>query len=649
MSIPGQSLRTVSRGDLVQLKSLAYVTQCDGSSSSRSLSYSWIVYDSSFKTLTQMKSSSRDPKVFRAQPYSLLAGSTYVFRTEVHNTESGLSASADIVVYVKRGNIVARLFGGTTQSFRVIDRLTLDATGSYDEDQSLDTSSDLRFIWTCNQQKPTFRDECGVNFVNTGENGKLVVNATDYHTITESKVTVTVFGPDSRSVYASVLISTLLPSAPIVNMVSSSFKMNPTQKFQISGYVASELRGDAVWSVDSSAVDLSTLSLTPVSRHFATAAAANPVKLNLALPPGSLLSDSKFTFKLTYRVSPNVETSASVVIVTNGPPSIGIVNADPISGTMLSTLFEFSASRWQDEDLPISYEYAYEISTASPFSVMQSKSELPICYSVLPAGVGDENTDVTVRVQVFDNLNANSIGTTSVSVIAVKVTTDDLTLLVNSSFSPGEPADSDATRRAVSLVGSILNTANCSVSLDCAALYRHPCSAVDNTCGVCLSGYYGDSLYSNTRCVSKADRRHLRTLERTYCSHNGDCDGIFESCVDGICSNLPKQCPSNCSGEDRGVCIFRSTLLLPPDDVVPECFDGNIICSPECMCKPGYAGLSCSLTEEEMSSKKELREKLLRGVLSIVEGEDADQESVTSWVTSLSSMTGRTHELSDSA
>lgn len=638
--ILGPPFRIVGSKQSVEVSSLASVRSCDGSVSSRNLQYSWHIYDSSGNALSDVVTTSRDPTGLRLPPFTLRVDSTYRIVSTVLNTVSMLSSSASVTVYVSPGTVKAVIAGSSAQSFRADQTLQLDGSGSYDEDTK---TASLTYQWSCVREKPVPGSKCGVVFVSSPSGVSLKVAALTSDYITESTVTLTVHGSGGRFSTASVTILVTEPLAPIVVIRDHSITINAFDKLRLNGYFESAEAGIAEWTVDDESISLAIAATTPsVVPYGSRINASKPVMVNLALLGGSLYSRSEFTFTLKYTTIRSLSSSASVRVITNGAPLNGIFNVDPLEGVMLSTAFTMSASQWQDEDLPISYQYAYSTSAGSTFVVYRSKLELSYCETVLPGGIPDMRYAVTVRARIFDGLGANTSSYMNVIVKPVVVDSDTLQDMVEKSVSTSELNNNDA-RGTIGLVTSILNSANCSVAPICAPLHRWPCTSVDHTCGLCLPGFVGEDSHSNAACYDPADFGARRRLSRQNmtCSDDSDCLGHWQACNVNVCEVMPKSCPNDCSG--NGDCLYRS--VHDGSMWRGVCRVGNVLCQADCVCRPNMTGPACETTYEELQLKQALRLQLISGLRNIIAGENIDPEAVMSWVSSLSMIAPGVNEL----
>ena len=130
---------------------------------------------------------------------------------------------------------------------------------------------------------------------------------------------------------------------------SSIIKINPTSKLKVMGTIDMKSRGEVVWSVDDPSIDLSSLSLSPLSSTL-DASTSTPHVVSLVIPgPSSLMSfldasqssSSSLTFVLTLscHLDNGHSSSSSLTIKTNSAPSLCSLVVSPEIGVMLETEF----------------------------------------------------------------------------------------------------------------------------------------------------------------------------------------------------------------------------------------------------------------------------------------------------------------------
>ena len=165
----------------------------------------------------------------------------------------------------------------------------------------------------------------------------------------------------------------ILPSLAAVitlasNIKQSAVKINRGDALTLRGVVrfSSLLSSNVSWGLDystSNMVDLSSVSLTPVTQSFPTndanvdASSSMLTKtVYLALPSNVLPAGLTYTFYLTCSLS---APGSSISIEVNKAPSPGSFSISHSAGEELSTSFMMSCSRWVDDDMPLTYAFGY--------------------------------------------------------------------------------------------------------------------------------------------------------------------------------------------------------------------------------------------------------------------------------------------------
>jgi hypothetical protein len=103
------------------------------------LQYTW----ESFKTVNSesfqdfsLDSSSIQFYKFGLVPYTLIVNDEYLFTLTVYDPRTKLSNKASVIVNVIPANIVAIIAGGVTAAVIFESSLVIDASSSFDQDQS---------------------------------------------------------------------------------------------------------------------------------------------------------------------------------------------------------------------------------------------------------------------------------------------------------------------------------------------------------------------------------------------------------------------------------------------------------------------------------------------------------------------------------
>lgn len=608
LRIQGSPNRKLKSMQELKVSASGFVAGCGGVEINTNLVFSWAVYqlcsNGSKVPENHLGSTSADIRTYRLPPFSLSVGSTYVFRCILYSTEHKTSSSASVVVEVIMGNIIAKIAGGAARSVTINDTISLDASPSYDEDSTPSRPTRLEYIWRCVTIRPSYSQSCGFLANRTSYLPVSQLQLLAFKEDTTSRVTVRVYDPiTSRSAQASVDLTVVSDAASDVD-VDNSY-INIDRKVQFTGRIKTAAGGAASWLIDDPSIDLTSRSLTPTFIEVSdeeVLARGKRINFGFALAGFSLMEGLKYTFSMLFVPTLGKPVRSSVSIATNGGPRPGLFATDLSHGTMLETVFAYFASRWSDEDLPLSYAFSYTTDFLSYFT-MQSRAEVSFGKAFMPRGLKRLNNRVRLQVQVFDALLASTFATSDIVVDKAKASEDvdkmwELLIIANN-----DREDKDSLQWSLGIGTSILNGANCSAAPNCTEFNRFPCSVVENTCGLCLSNaLFGEAGYSNSMCVPViAEETHLNSqsgvLKRCMndCSNNGDC--VFYSIVDGVTLN------------------------------VTSCQITDDFCTPHCICYDGFLGQACSYEPSILVSKQQYRVKSLEQMAKLLGQVDFDAQS----------------------
>jgi hypothetical protein len=669
VSIHSSKLRLIKRGSPLIVTGQATTTACGGGSSSTNLALSWRMVSESGSIVQSL---SNDPIIFLLPSYSLEVGATYSLTLTAVHSHSAIASSSSISVHVTSGNIIAQLSSGSSEILLPIDSsVVIDGSSSYDEDLSPSSSSSsssshlpslLSYSFSCIQLMPSYQPTCLLDFsIGNTDSSCLVKVRQGSHlnwnetldTISQVTLTVT-HRLDNRTSQASVTIKVISPEAPHISIASGTgIKINPSQKLKLFGDILYTNSGVATWSVDDPNLSLSAHALSDTTKTLLSST-TSPISssFHLVLPPDLLPQQSIFTFTLTCTLATGYSSSSSIVITTNSPPSPGQYDISPTQGgVMLQTLFSFVASHWEDDDLPISYEFSYQsLSSGDTYLVFRSRMEVSFTSSTLPMGRNDGSNLLTTRVSVFDSLDGRSRSTLSVEVLETIFTVNEVQDLVLTSLN-SSVGDVEAITNVFSLTTTVLNSVNCNESPDCVSLNRSPCSTTVGTCGNCLNGYLGEPGHANTKCITLPT---LASSSRRLLSkdHSGDCQKDIDCSEDGWkvcdlqthqCKLQSKSCPNNCSNAGR--CFYHSKYNSSV--LFRECSLWNVNCEASCECFPERKGVTCSHDLESYERLLMTRHHLIEALESISLIQEITKTSIISTLDRLSTISSDHTSLSD--
>eukprot|EP01038_Epipyxis_sp_PR26KG_P005469 gene5469-7572_t len=642
-SIPGDSVKQITKASVLRLDSVAFVQQCGGSTSTSGLSLTWSVTKNNAQ-LFQLVSTSKDPTKFRLPSYSFPSLGNFLITLTVQITATQKSSSTSVLVVVQPGKIYASLSVGRTVSVRKENTLTISGASSYDDDQYGVSAFDAKLVfqWSSQQIYPSLNSSCSSFLTESYDSyGTLSVFA-KLSGVVNSQCLIALTVTDANNTRSSqtsttvTILSSLTPTISLTSNVASDSLFVASNILRLTATVKfpSSYTGNYNWSVSDSSFDLSGSSLVSTSSSiivgFATVS-----NLYLALAANTLSAGSSLTFSLT--IKSTVSSSASITITVNSPPRQGTFSVVPSTGYSYSDYFAFYSSFWQSDSLPLSYQYGFLSISSGVTVVLQTRSELTYASFQLPSGAQSKGYSLTATAQIFDSYLANL---TSFDNIVVKVNSS--VTFTSLSTSSALNSSSAVIKQAVALSGTSYNTVNCSIAPNCSNLNRQECSSTAHTCGSCLSStFIGSVGDSNEVCISSTAVGN----SSAKCSVDSNC-GPFYNCINGGCVLPLKSCVGNCSS--NGNCIFTDSSSGQRVDY--KCYAGNSKCDAVCECETNYVGSqACDLTLSQQAVVRNRREQLINNIAILMDKEDGDSVNVLAWINLLGVATLRPDQLSSGA
>eukprot|EP01031_Cornospumella_fuschlensis_P027049 gene27049-32683_t len=369
VSIPGNTLRSMKPNALLSIRAVGTIPTCSNAGGNNVttreyLSYSWSISSGSGSSSVplNLRSISKDPARFLLPAFSLQINTLYTISvTTSLSLTSSSATSVSTQVYVVPGDLVAVIGGSNTRNMRVGERLTLDASRSYDENMEFSLgspSSSLFFAWSCLQLAPVLSDDCSTLFhqalyEESLSSNLLQLQALDFNVNLSSasvKWTVKVADDSSgsgRSAEADVFI-TILPSlspvvelsavGPVLSVTSdgSINRYNSEQPLQLVGRVKvpASLSGWVSWQLDPSSSGVERLSSVVLISSATTDVS------NLTLPVSSVPRTYTFSLPLNAQnlptgitllfslscvlQEPGGSAISNIAVQINSPPRFGL-------------------------------------------------------------------------------------------------------------------------------------------------------------------------------------------------------------------------------------------------------------------------------------------------------------------------------------
>jgi hypothetical protein len=642
LSLSATGSITRYRWQPVSVSALALYSSCF-KTPSQTLTFTWAVYNG-VKLVTELRSSSLDPRQLYVPPFRLNASTTYLVKVTVAvGPNPGLfapSATASVQVVIGPTLVVAAIDGGTTRSIIVKNAVILDASISADKGYP---GASLTYSWACVSAAPSYGGSCGVSF--TSSSSVLSFPGKSFKAGRSYLFTVTATNVFGQSGTATVNVTAFSSNVPVLIMGAVATKYNPADKIVLSGQVTGTNVSLANWTASSlSRGQLSKLVSTPLS----VTAIAGVSTVQLLISAGALTPGLSYVFTLAagYIFDTTTTQSTTVTVVMNSPPVSGVLSVAPLTGESLTTSFAYQASEWTDDpsDYPFSYTYGYTQLLSLPFTLVQSRSPNPQMTGIIGQGMKSTGYTVFCVLYVYDYFGCPATATTNVVVKPPSNSTALLVAMHNNISRAFAASDVTTVVQLMTAVQSSLVQVNCLAAPNCTTLHRKVCAQTPNTCGACLRGYVGPRGDGNTLCqllslssnarsqalpttqyqLDQTRRRYLLASNGESCSSSSDCTSNICSAVagTGICVDIPTECPNACSG--NGTCVSYD---ISGDIASVNCTASNPFCYTKCVCIPGRHGRDCSLTLSAYSTSKSLRESLALNLWKVYYLQDASIET----------------------
>ncbi|DAZ95472.1 TPA: hypothetical protein N0F65_002157 [Lagenidium giganteum] len=521
VSIKGGNVQQVYRAKELMISATADNPRCSvpsadgGGASSVDMSFRWSQLQGDL-TDQAATSTSTNPRVLKLPPRTLNIGTKYIFQIFVSMVSNPkIANSATVELTVLPSPLSAQVLGGDRE-WGTTQNLTLDATQSLDPDNS---SVPMQYQWNCSQfNNETLQYDLGCLTVNSTKLvlepiGKTLIPASTMMADKMYKFSAIV-SKDSRTSSTSVKYlfkSGSIPQVSIAPLSSSRVNVNDRVMLQAS-VVSSVPLQKTLWSLVGSNAGLeASLFAVPASRT------------TMVLAQNAMIPGATYQFQLVAVDVNGQNSTASIIVTANSPPTSGELVVSPTSGIALADKFVLSSLNWVDEDLPLKYVYKFikGVETDESVEIVMGAASLePSLSTIFPVGAGEASI-ITVVAYVMDALGAQTRTTAEITVkeqnFANSTARDAyLTSMAQDVLAQAMTGDPSKVMNVISALGDMIagkeaistvapndvtkacpkaNNAQCNAKGNC---LRSPvnCPATDVSCVVtcqCLPNYFGDN------------------------------------------------------------------------------------------------------------------------------------------------------------
>tara|TARA_A100001015_G_scaffold313683_1_gene421486 strand:- start:582 stop:2180 length:1599 start_codon:yes stop_codon:yes gene_type:complete len=454
VKIYGSKNQLMKRKEVLELRASAYVAVCgtmpsssksgndaSGITSSKNISdisFTWsITTTTALSTTTtttttatnfaNTASIAKDPATFKLASFTLTPGFTFdITVTAFINTNSHIFSTSSVFVSVIQGQIKALIKNGQYLTCRVDQKITIDASTSYDEDEHADEgeyevavdtnihddNKNLLYKWSCRRLATIDSDVSGDGSNSCVHNNRLQLQSNfdssslPLLNVIPNKEGIYIFdlmvidkNDDSRYDTTSITLEIKSPAYPAVTLPSTNvMNMHSTKRLFIAATADIHNATEYYWTSSPSLIDSSYN--TPTIVRISTVPYPYSHKCPLRLETSVLYPYTSYTFTSTVSYYNEDKTSsASITITTNGPPILGQLAVVPLNGVELMTQFDCTTSYWEDNDLPLSYSFGY-YNMNGKRSTLQPQSASNGGNFVLPSMSNDINNVVDVQLYV---------------------------------------------------------------------------------------------------------------------------------------------------------------------------------------------------------------------------------------------------------
>ena len=232
---------------------------------------------------------------------------------------------------------------------------------------------------------------------------------------------VVVSSTDGRSGSKSVRVTTTALRTIVPSISNNYVRFNVDTKLILNGFISGSEAVVSQWRVlTQDGVNVPVAARTPLSATFSKEDVILKAAYPLSVSAFSLRGGTIYTFRITAapQATPALTTYTDITLYANMAPAGGYISTSPKTGDALMTDFLVMANDWATDagSLPLSYSFAFRVSTVSAYLTLATSSLKSYIISTLPAGLLALDDYVTLRGKISDIYSATSTATGSVQV-----------------------------------------------------------------------------------------------------------------------------------------------------------------------------------------------------------------------------------------
>ena len=619
--IEGSAYKVMTTSTPLRLSAFPVMSACEGNMLSPSEfkatyapTYTWTLFDlnGTVSVLEVVQTLTYSPSL-QLPPHTLMGGGLYKVRLVLslftplgvyHSTSlCYITVSKDSLRAVTSpdGSVVVP-YGGA---------VVINASSSFDMDVAGSATEQAReglsFNWTCvslevDKNLTSSGLDCqDIMFVGASHRSvelrSLASHAGALYLVTLSLTTT----HDDRFDQTSIEVAVEADCCTSLNIPVNGL-VNSQVVFDLVGSVSTSLGGTARWSLlETPSLSLRNMTIVSLTQDITVFRVQAVTFYSLRFAPFVLSPGNSYTFQLEYTSASGGDyRSTAITLTANDLPKPGIFVATPETGVELLTNFVFMTSLWSDEQLPLSYYFAYYSEDGQEVTIKSQNAETRKNVLLLRgySSIAAMNlSDVCARatssssclpcfMTAYDHLGAYNSLELSVTVNTSALNASVLSTLFETFLNDTITVDE--------VIDGLPVAVACNLAPLCGLLNREACSSVEHTCGLCLAGnYLGASGHHNTFCFNDT----LITPGVHHCYLDGDCPSAGWTCdaASFTCLQILQVCAETC--EPHGDCLFLNHSV---DSYLEVCYVDDTSCSAVCVCHAGYFGGQCSIAEAEL-------------------------------------------------